>query len=84
MVFSLNCLILRQDTCDIFNISVGEIYKINGVNIEFKDLIVAIKIDLFSRKEQPRWISGKLNSNAKKAKIFLPKMILKNMSRARK
>jgi hypothetical protein len=54
MVFSLNCLILRQDTCDIFNISVGEIYKINGVNIEFKDLIVAIKIDLFSRKEQPR------------------------------
>jgi hypothetical protein len=52
MLLSLNCLILGQNTSKIFNILVGEIFPVNGVNIKFGDLTVAnFKDDLFSRKE---------------------------------
>jgi hypothetical protein len=52
MELSLNCLILGQNTSEIFNLSVGKISTINDVNIEFEDLTVAnFKDNLFSRKE---------------------------------
>jgi hypothetical protein len=52
MVLSLNCLILGQNTSEIFNILVDEISTINGVNIKFEDLTVAnFKNDLFSKNE---------------------------------
>jgi hypothetical protein len=45
-------LILGQDTRKIFNMPIGEISKINDVNIEFEDLTAAnFKDDLFCRKE---------------------------------
>jgi hypothetical protein len=51
MLLSLNCLILGQKSSKIFNVPVGEISTINGVNIKFEDLTVAnFKDDLFSRK----------------------------------
>jgi hypothetical protein len=51
MLLSLNCLILGQNSSKIFNIPVGEISTINGVNIKFENLTVAnFKNDLFNRK----------------------------------
>jgi hypothetical protein len=52
MSFSLNCLVLGQDIRNGFNIPFGETYKLNGVDIKFKDLTVSnFKDVLFSRKE---------------------------------